>query len=260
MSIVNNLYRYRMFCVTENKFVVTVLSDSGTPAVAPSACPNSGAHTIAATSVKLVNVVYPDEVYIDEHDKMNVVTGGNYYAESIKLQMVLGESIPETTSKIFPMNVAIYSAKFVVENRNIGDRLVVTISPDTPVGPPTSAVSIGDTVLDISAGTMPHVLVGFYLKISEGGTTNDLGRILYVDWETNQITVGTAATDAFTTSAQLLLTVRFCDVTFSNSDVLVFGANSIGGTILPKDTPLSMAYYNYSGGTKNITLIVELTY
>lgn len=259
MSVANNLYRFSMFCETEDKHVVTIISSPSMPA-APTGCPNSPTHNIVANSIKHVHTVYPDKIIVDESDRENVATFGNYYADCFSLDIGATGAMPVSKTRVYPYDISMFSVKFRSYNEHRGDRLEVLVSPDTIVGQPTANVSIGATTISVPSYMMRILYRGYHIKLLERSIYNDMGRIIELDWVNNQITVETPAAEPFTTAAAISMTIKYCDVVFGSPEEYKLGADMLGGSLIPKNTPVVINYYNLSSGNKSMQYTVEMKY
>ncbi len=255
MTTVNNLYRYSMYCETEAKYVVTVLGATGEPA-APTQCPNDGAHVVAADSVRLLRTTYPDDVNVNENERYGTDAWLGFRVDTVKLQTDTGD-LPKVLDVVYPVNMCLYSTAFEVMRANVGDRLCVDVAPDTFAGPALAAVAPGATRVAAAPATLRAVMIGYMLTLSEGGNRDELGRVLEVDWAAGELVFETPTTQAFTTAAALLVTRRFCDISFVTEQRYTLGADVVGGSFFPKGVTLRLSYYNVSTGPKSLNFVVE---
>lgn len=259
MTHVSNFYRYSMFCVTENKNVLTILESTGTPTT-PSVCPNDVIHTIASDSVKLIEITYKDRINISESERKDVETSGSYYAETIRVDILKSDSI-KTKTIYFPINMTLFSILFSTHQEHNMDSMVVYAAKDVLIGVTLNTISESATVIDVLVQTLQNVSIGYYITLKEGDTTNNLGRILNIDWVNNQITVEHATTNSFSISSSILLSVKFADMTFgAGHHQYALGINNIGGNFIKKNTSLFIEYSNNSNIKKSITFLAEFTY
>lgn len=258
MTTVNNKYRYVLFCETENKNVLTVLESAGLP-TAPSTCPNDGGHTITASSVQLCHVVYGDEVKIYEASN---TTNNRYYTSNTTInieQADLAETI-KTITITFPMNISALGVSFRSDLIHRGDTLVVNVNEDNNIGSPSAVVLQNTAVISVTTGVLDLVFIGAFIKLSEGGTVNDCGRVVGIDYVNNNFTVETNVSISFTTGSSILLTQGFANINITDVREYRLGLNKIGGSVIPKNIPISLHYYNYSGGKKKLNIIQEICY
>jgi len=253
----DNLYRYKLYCETEDTDVITVLQHTGTPA-APTACPNDPAHTIVHAATRLVHVTYADE--------MRMFTGETSFSNGHYLAVTEEMEIKHTDSEViklvnFPLNLSLFAVQFRVENQHLGDRVEMTYAPDSNLGPISNNLSPGDNKITLTTGQLAYLNRGYVVKVQSGATQNNLGRILNIDWKNLQIQTEQTCTDSFSLGVtNILFEISLGQPTLTIPQTFVLGdVTGRASKILP-GTNIQFKYFNQTGGNKRISLLFQFTY
>ena len=249
------LYRWRVFCVTDNQYEYVWLDETqGQPAV----CPVNTAHTIDAAQNRIVEVRNPNAVEVVEE---KTPVGGNSYMDSIAFDALPNQITIHIVT--FPIPINVIAAYMEVKAENTGDHAIWEIAPKTTVGALTADAAPGSTVLSVSPTVTANVKLGYQIHLSDGVNLNDTGRVINVDAGAGQITVETPTADAFAAATPTLvqLTVRYVNIELGNPGQISIGTNKIGAAYLPANTPIHCCYDNKSLiDTKRFVSYVEYLY
>lgn len=249
------LYRWRVFCVTENQYRYVWLDETQGE---PTTCPVNTAHTIDAGQNRIVEVRNPSVVEIEEE---KVPSGGHTYMQSIEFDALPNQITTYVVTFPIPINVIAAYMEVAVESK--GDRVLWEIAPKTTVGVLTGDVAPGSTVLPVSTTVTDNVEIGFLIYLSDGVNLDDVGRVINVDKNLGQITVETPTVNSFAaaTPTFVQLTVRYVDIELGNPGSIAVGTNKIGTAHLPAGTPLHCCYDNKDlSATKRFVSYVEYLY
>lgn len=257
MTTLENMYRYKMYCEDENKWITTIISSDKDDHTKPTSCPNSVSHVVKPASIKLIYTTYADEVIIDE-DKIDV-TGGNFMIETIKMDILKEDAIKDIMIE-YPFNVTIFSIKFSIDGSNLADKIFVDVNPDTVIGFPVSAIDSGQSIININSNIMQILSVGYFISLSEGGIKEECGRIIDIDYVNETITVEKTISNSFTTSSLILLTVRRGDIEFTKAGNIDIATDFIGGSRLLKDHKIRVRYVNNNRSPNSLNFIVQYVY
>jgi hypothetical protein len=259
MTTQDNMYRFRLFCQTENKYVTTVIKSPGEPAP-PTACPNNISHTIVTSATRLVRTTYSDEVQIFTNDTN--FTNQYYYGTNDYIDIKFGDNVVSKDVQ-HPINMVLFAVHVSSSGANHGDSVQFVMFPDTNLGPISNNLVIGDTKITLMPSQLQYLTEGFYVNLSEGSTTFNGGRIISIDWVNSQIYIENPVTSAFTQGvANLLFSVHVGDLKFfeSTEHTLTLGQITAKGGHLPANSVMRFIYNNLSGGQKTIRVTFEYTY
>jgi len=238
------VYKYVVYCV-EEAIDVSIWSES-----VPTLCPHSHAdRTIDPDRTRIVDSRGKDTVTITDP------TGEAHYIMEPKTINVPSGQVGDVTTFDFtwPIDIRIWRAEFFPQDSMIGDSLTVVNSPNTVVGVITEAAAASDTVLTVSSTVTDNVSEGYFVKISNGVTTNDLGRITQVNKVAGTITVETAVTDSFTelVTSVIINPIMIKDLPIDHNKVpYTFNDKGLRAALLPKNTVMRLIYTNNSTAAK----------
>ncbi len=238
------LYLYRYRCTTDSKDV----TDTGWYPSKRSVCPENDAHTIDSSLTVAVDSI-KSNVYEIKEEK--TATGGNPVFESKKMIIpaTVGDYTVDYTDK-HPLNL--FSVSFTTDSSHKGDKFEVHISPDTTIGTvATTAVVATDIVINVSQAVIDSAMLGYYIKLDDGTNIDDLGEILNIDDENNQITVETAAVNGFEIGTSVKLTVKLVKHYWLETPMLHdLGKGSTGGMYVEANKIVRAIYTNNDGVAK----------
>jgi hypothetical protein len=247
-SIVN---RYRIWCETEQTYVYTWATET------PDKCPNNHEHTIAnlvvAVESRDINTVYIDQLFVGAFQATTVcidvpeMTPGDVYIQDVS----------------WPCDVFIWKTQFISTTENTGDDLTIVISPDTPIGVITSPTVIGNKTLNVNSTVFNEAVSnGCEVKLTSGGVTENLGRIINMNSTTSTIMVEFAPTQVF--NAGSVITFGIFQVKdyhlYHPGKEITFGDKGVAKKNLPANTITRCYYKNNNGLAKKLYLEVELYY
>jgi hypothetical protein len=158
--------------------------------------------------------------------------------------------------------IAIYMGRFYPAVENEGDSLEVHLAPDMIVGALTSNVSIGDTVLNVSATVLENMDAGYRVSLFDGTNTDELGICTSKDVDAGTLTVNTASTKNFSaaTPTYVRMTQVMCMHEFGYAYERVVGQSKIGGSFMPAGVVFRFVYTNNDGLAKVFNYVIEYTY
>ena len=249
------LYNYRLYCIQEASFV----NVWGTEA--PTTCPNDHSDkSIDATQT----------VIIGKMDDKTVVTTqptiGSFQHTTRTMTIPAGNVGDVTVMDLsWPMSLQVWKTEFYTKTENIGDYLSVVLAPDTLVGVITVNAAIGATTIHVSPTAVTNELIvrGIHLKLDNGTTSNECGRILAFDKDANTITFETPLTNNFTGMATMikLTLVSFDTVLLHRPDsVHRVGEKGFQGKALPPNTLARALYTNNTTDAKTLVFTLEYYY
>ena len=248
----SEIYKYRVYCTTDSKYV------NGWYETEPDFCPENNTHTIDSSKTSILDSRKEEEVLIKEEITK---TGGHYGARSVEVDT---DSAGWTDVDVsFPYAIGLLSANFIVDLENHRDEIEFLVAPDATTGTITQDVAINDTIIDVSQTVIDNVAVGYCVKLDDGTTTNDLGRVLAVDKINLKITVETAATNVFAngTPTYVKQTVKMVEnFKIGKTGRVVLGESKIGASHIPANTTIRCRYNNINGVSKKFSVAFEYLY
>lgn len=219
-------------------------------------CPDDSTHPTQPGSAGIVGTREPDTVHIVQSVSML----SRPAAEGKRLEVPAGQTASIDFSWPYVVNIQSMAGYF--ESSNPEDRYDVLSGPNTPVGTLTASVAAGETVIPVSSTVVENVRPSLLCTLSEGlgSTVNSLGRILAVSVEQGTITVESATTDAFATSAVVLVTsVHTLEMPIPQStQPITVGGDVIEGRDAPPGTIVRIVYHNRGASPAAAVVIIKL--
>lgn len=247
---------YRIWCNDDARWEYWILTADDAE---PTTCPTNTAHSVNLASVDDIARRANTDVTIVEE---SVRTGGHFQTTTMRLDAAANTITAADMSWPFP--VSAYVVSFTGTADHEGDCVNMYVAPDTVVGAIIAPVAATDTVITVSSTVLQHVKVGFLVNITDGVNVDNLGRVLAVDKNLAQITVETAAVNAFSpaTPTYVRMTVQYVrDFEIGPPAHHVIGDSKIGATYIPANTIVRVAYENKSPSVaKTIIGRVDITY
>lgn len=254
----NILTRFRVYCATEGKTVLGVVSSQGAPVV-PTTCPNDVGHTLIHEATKVIHTRYADERHIDTNQAG--FSQEIYQMKNITLNVsdaIGGVYITDYTPSV---NMCLFSVAFSGATSNIGDTVTMYINPDTNIGPISAAIEPAGVTVTLVYAQMAALSVGLMISVTDGVNTDDLGLITSINWGASTVTVDAAATHSFSPgTSYVLITALLGTLTFTQAQSYLLGQGTLSSTQVPAGSTIRMTYLNATGGTKDMSLLMQTTY
>lgn len=244
------VYKYRIYCNTEAANVYSWAESE------PTTCPNNTSHSINTSSISVVDERGSNTVKIKEEE---VATGGYICIENKVINIATGPDVDTVTVHSWPYPVSVLGLFFLTYDNNEGDVVRLEVPYRKIYGALTQDVSEGDTVINVSSTVMDNISLGFYVILDNGTTTNYLGRVFAIDRDNSQITVETAATDAFLAATPTYVRVsvkKINDYEIGPAGRYTIGA-SVGASYVPANEVVYLTYTNKTAETKKILVNYE---
>ncbi len=248
------LYKHHIWCISENSFA-TVWKENMT---ALTACPNNTTHTVQAGSWGIIDIQQRNIVEVNKETAFR--TSGRAKVDSIMLTIPAGQTLSIT--KTWPIDIAIYKLIIPITSDLVGCLVTTEVAPLTTVGTLTADAGSGSTILSVSPSATMAFVVGQILTLTQGPTTEELGRVLAIDTLGNQITVETPTVSAFMAGAVVKLTTRASSSLplILGGQHLRFGDGMTRATGIQKGWPLVFTVANPNMSAANFTIYVTYTY
>jgi len=249
MSTVNN---YKLWCNDENAYVYTWNDEE------PTVCPNVNTHSINIESISIEDSITEDKVIIDEESAHK--TGGFF-----KIVSQAFDALPNATTTYdfsYPIKMGVLAIKVPTNANQEGDIMSFCVGHNTTIGTVTEAVSISQTVFNVSQTVIDNASLGFYATITDFSSSDNLGQIINIDKATSTITVETGTESSFSASGTYIqVTVSFMDKwEIGRAWVYEFGDSKIGASVADENVSARITYVNNSSEQKRVRAIFEAMY
>jgi hypothetical protein len=246
------LNKYRLFCVTENKFVDT-WND-----IKPSVCPTDGMHTIDTNSITIIDSISSNDVNVVQSQPGS--TGDNYRVEGFSITIPANSQVYKDMSWNYPIGVM--TVNFCIGSDHIGDIIDGYIAPNTTIGVLTQSVTQGDSVINVSHSVFQYLNVGYILTLTNGHQKVDLGECIHLDVPNNTITCELPANSPIAAGAYVQMSIhniknfQICEP----ANVVSLATKHLVSTALPKGIIARLVYTNKSNIDKTFSYYTEFLY
>jgi hypothetical protein len=205
-----------------------------------------------------VTVEHVQSVVIQEEP---VKTGGSYQSRTLACS-VPASAGPHDFNFTFPHPISLLSADYTDESNMVNDRVDVEVGPDVVVGVITADVAVDDTTITVDATSIANCKLGHRLKIDNGVTLDDLGRV--TGKTSTTLTFETPAQNIYLAAAPTYVkrTVRMVhDLQLTGSGMVYsIGTSKIGGSYIPAGIVIRVVYTNNDGTSKTYRPLIEYLY
>lgn len=248
------VYKYRVYCVTD------AIYEYQWGETEPTKCPTNTAHTIDASKTVIVDKNEPELVTVKEE---LVPTGGHFQITTVTLEATA--NVTTTVDHSWPIPVTVLGVSFVTKAPHEGDLLDIIVAPDTIVGTLTANISTGNVIANVSQTVIDNVHLGYEVYLWNGIDTHSGGLVLNVDTNAKQIEFQNPTEMDFTITP-LTTYVKMSrnyvkDFELGPAWKYEFGSGKIGGSYVPKNRIIRIAYTNLSPvDDKRIVFHVEYLY
>jgi len=242
---------YKIYCTTESVYV------SGWGIVPPTVCYNNNTHSTNINSVQIISTIESHAVSIIE-DKIPI--SRNTRIIQIALENVaFGNTL--SVDYIFPINMSMYLFDYITGDLNTLDALSIHANPDTVLGLIGADIAAGDNTFIGPPALIAYAVVGFYLTLTDGTNSNDVGIITDIDPITSIVTVRKPTTNAFLAANTIVsMTLKiFDELLIGSVGVHKYGEKIIGGAAIPKGTVTRYIYKNNAPEGPPVSLFLHLT-
>jgi len=241
------VYKYRIWCVTENAYVYSW----GT--VEPTTCPNNPAHTIDTNSITIVETVSTTAVTAEENS--------NGYFETTHIIMNVPTGSPGdvvTQDVTWPMDILLWKTLLTPTSDMIGDLISVLASPETTVGVAAVPINIGDTTISVNSTVTANTERGFLITLDDGVNKNVCGRCTAVDAIGGTISFQTPTVNSFAAGTPVKISVYVLNnIRIIDTNIIDIGAKGFKGKTIPVGLILRIYYTNNSGTSKTVVWRAE---
>lgn len=251
--------KYRVYCVTEGKYVET----AGYQASPPLTCPNNNAHSIDSNKTAELDQVGLDEVKITDADKE--FTNSN--AGSCTFQIDTSKE-PDSNGWIngdpisFDYNVTLHSVRIFPPKGSEGDHLQVQVAPDTVIGVIKEAMPSGQNYF--KSDTAPiYAQDGYFMKLfNPPSTVHNCGHVMGKGVQGDKVYIQTPPNVQFPSGSIVQMTVKPIRSFQLPSGQIPYGDDLVGGMNLPSGTQMIGLYKKQEGSnvTGELRSVVQFRY
>lgn len=240
---------YSVFCIAENKYVDVW----GT--TKPTLCPNDHAdRSINPVLTKINQTISEKKIIVEEP------SDGYFQTETIVIDIPSGTpGLVHSHDISWPVDILVWRTRWQTGSDNIGDTFNIIASPDKVVGTITQETTAGTNIIHVDHALTQEAIKGLELVLVNGGTTENLGRIITIDNTNDCLTMEKNAVNTFPTGSiiQLNLFVAINMRILHNDQKIRLGDKGFKGKQLPANTVLRINYTNNSGTAKQMDWQVE---
>lgn len=254
------LIKWKVFCDTE-QIDTYGYRDHLDP---PIHCFNNDTHLVSKLPV-IMEKIYNNTMRIEEEI---IETGGNIQFKSFQFDIPSGAtgSVTDFESS-FPHPISMISTHLLISNDNVGDCLEADIGHHTTIGTITEDVSSGitggTTGFGVSQTVIDNLNLGYYVTLTDGTNTDELGKCIMIDKINKKISTEIATTNSFSASTPTYLqqSVKMIDTLhIVNNQNIILGADKIGSSHVPANTIGRFRYTNNDGLAKKFTFLIQYLY
>jgi hypothetical protein len=255
-----SVYRYRVFCNTDNKFEYWNLYSTDP---VPTTCPTNTSHSVDATSVIKIKEISDQLLKIVEEDNP---TNGKWRAKGVWLQGATGENIVTNQDFKWDHPVSVLNLQICPTTENTGDYVQLSVIPNLGFGEGVIGVLAatgvsGATSIQVSQAIIDNVYTIDYLTLQLGVTGYTVGPIAVIDKENSLLYVPTALPTTFPPGSTLVKLERFVlgkdDFSIGPPNLYTLGATKIGASYIPKGSIIRVGYKNKTEQSKQMYAIIE---
>lgn len=250
------LYKYKIWCTTDSKWEYKWDTE------APTTCPTNNTHSVNTSSISIEDHVEETEVKIKEE---TIPTGGNFVAQSISFIAATGPNVTTTNTFSWPFPISVMNIRFTTADIHYGDRATCCVGPNTVIGALAANAATGATGCAVTSTVIDNIMVGYYCNLLDGSdyTSNQCGRIIGIDTNTNIITWETPLTQSFSalSPTYVRMTVYVVNpLIIGPPGTYIIGDSKIGGSYVPANVTVRVDYTNNSNASKDIFSVIEYLY
>lgn len=258
----DKIIKWRVYCDTE-KLYVDGFTDHAT---IPTSCFNNNTHIVSKHPEILCEIVNNNSRIQEEI----IETGGNIQINShtfdIPASGTTGDETTYVSSHPIPINMISLTA--CPNSNNIGDYIIADIGHHTNIGILTenidSGITGGVTGFGVSQTVIDYLNVGYFVTLTNGVTSSEMGRCVMIDKANNKISTEFPTITDFSAASptyvqQTVQMIRRLD--FPESTVpIIIGDDKIGSSYVPANVIGRIRYFNNDGKAKKFTFYLEYLY
>ena len=249
---------YRIYCLTEGDWVY------GWGTEQPTACYNNDTHSVNPASVQDMETISHSIVSVREE---KVPTGGNIAMKSFTFDVLGPTGAITYYESVFPFPISMLSTQIHPRPENIGDSFYSDVGNHTTIGalmePLGVGVTGGVTGFAVSSTVVQYLNLGYYVTLTDGVNTSELGRCIMIDKTNSKISTEFPTTHSFSPLSPTYVqqTVKMADpIDIVNPYNFTLGDDKIGASYVPANMVGRFCYKNNDGKPKKFTFLIEYLY
>lgn len=237
--------KYLVKCLTEGFQIATDYRTSE-----PTVCPNNSEHIIDNSNFPIIDTIQASSVEINQE-----ITSTPYRIRFFDPVFATGTT--DNSDFIFPYDISLHSATVYPTDENLGDKIVVCVNSNGPVGYLTSELGTGGSVMYINPETITRLHVGYMIYID--GV--QIGEIIDIDVPGVSITLGTGVSETILVGTTIDIIIPLIEnLTFFDTKKIVIGEGVINTVLLRKDTSIDIHYENNGTEDHKLNYAITMSY
>lgn len=246
------LNNYRIFCITENKFI-TIWSDTK-----PITCSNNSLDTIDLNSITIIDTISSNDVNIIQSSPGS--SGDNYRVQAFSMTIPANSQTIKDMKWNYPVNVM--TVNFCIGSDHVNDLIDGYIAPDTTIGAITKNISQGDSIIHVSPTIFTYLNIGYLITVTNGSQKVNLGECIQLNPTDMTIKCINSANAPILAGAYVQMTIHNIAnfIICEPANVVSLATKHLVSTPLPAGIIARLVYTNNSNTDKTFCYYCELLY
>jgi hypothetical protein len=248
MSGVNH---WKIFCNTEQNWVEGYLAKN---IEAPTKCFNNTSHDVNLNSTNLIGTIGEvQEVYVKAE---KIPSGsGSFRNEGGAISIQPNET--KVIPYIWKKDMNMLNICCTPNDKNIGDKLDLIISPNTIIGVLRETANENDTILKLTTNYLSLLRVGYEVLLN--GTI--VGEAIEIDTNDNSVRVCCDLNQVFPIGCPFGFQIKMIkNLYIANNHPIEVGRLAVGPSFLPANTLCHVVYTNNDNQSKEFIYNLEYLY
>ena len=240
----SDVIEWQLYCNVEAAYIRPILRFRADGP--PTLCPNDHANRTDFQTPSVIGETRKNSVKAEIKEE-NTPTNGKFQARALSLYAAAGTT--STGDFTWPFPVSILDFWWNTDPEDRGDQVSVCVAPDTITGALTASAGIGDTVLSVQLTVVQNTYPGDTIKLYDGVQLLDAGRVIARNVLTQQLTLETPLTLAFSAASPTYVQSTTHIVTVSEigrAAEVAIGRGKIGASHVPKNTIVRATWTNHA--------------
>ncbi len=245
--------KYKVFCVTENKFVEVWKLTT------PDCCPNNNRHIIDDSQTQQIDQKFTETDKI-QHVNINSKnfrnTNGIYCGEGRSYVIPANVSVHVENIEV-KVPMCVFGMRFCVRDEHYGDSVSFIGQPETVAGVVIQTIDVQSTTIFVNETVVQNVVPGYHVVIN-----GEERQVIGVDSATSSITVDTPFSSPHAAMSYVMVNVYVVkNYRLDAPGIFEVGYGAFGGKVIPQDAVLRMIYTKADPSTsKKFSFNVEYMY
>lgn len=190
-----------------------------------------------------------------------VDTGENFMSEGIEVMGATGPNVTTTIMLTWPINFCLLGFSTQTDEVHRGSMIEAAIAPNAIIGVLIADCASGATGIYVSDTVIDHLMVGYFLDLFTGVSSENLGRVVSIDKTTGYVVTEFQPSQDYTAypPTYVRMTIYFLqNYRFAAPGFYSIGDRRIGGSYLPAETPVRIVITNAS--SQALSWLAKLEY